>query len=120
MRIDTFGAEAVLVVDGVGPSVTVASLTAAMGEAFDGRASVIAIGVERLEPGFFELRSGVAGEIVQKLVNYRLRLVVVGELPAMALASRSFSAFVVEGNRGQGPWFVRTLAELRDRMDPAS
>jgi hypothetical protein len=34
----------------------------------------------------------------------------------MALKSRAFAAFVREGNRGQGPWFVATLADLGDRL----
>jgi hypothetical protein len=70
----------------------------------------------RLDPEFFDLRSGVAGEIVQRCANYRLRLAVVGELPAAARASRAFSAFALEGNRGDGPWFVMTLDELAERL----
>jgi len=47
-------------------------------------------------------------------------LVVVGELPAVARASRSFTGFVVEGNRGQGPWFVASFAELLARLGAVS
>ena len=41
---------------------------------------VLTIRVEELDPDFFDLSTGVAGEIVQTLVNYRQRAVVVGEL----------------------------------------
>ncbi len=40
------------------------------------------IAVEELDPAFFDLSSGVAGDIVQALANYRLTVTVVGELPA--------------------------------------
>ncbi len=32
------------------------------------------------------------------------------------LALRSFTAFVREGNRGDGPWFAATLGELSVRL----
>ena len=50
----------------------------------------IAVPVARLDPSFFDLSSGVAGEFVQKFVNYRARVAVVGDEPhlhaAVALA----------------------------------
>jgi hypothetical protein len=116
MRIEALGGESVLVVDEEAPAVAIANVVDAMTAAFDAGAQVIAVAVDRLDPAFFDLRTGVAGEIAQKLVNYRLRLAVVGELPAMALESRAFAAFVREGNRGSGPWFVATLAELGARL----
>ena len=45
-----------------------------------------------------------------------MRLAVIGELPPVALASRSFSGFVREGNGGDGPRFVASLAELGERL----
>ncbi|MBE2316039.1 DUF4180 domain-containing protein [Solirubrobacter sp. CPCC 204708] len=39
------------------------------------------IPVSELDPAFFDLSSGVAGEIVQALANYRLTATIVGELP---------------------------------------
>ena len=40
------------------------------------------IPVDELDPAFFDLSTGVAGDIVQKLANYRMGAVIVGELPA--------------------------------------
>ncbi len=40
-----------------------------------------------LDPEFFVLRSGVAGAFVQKLVQYRLRLAIVGDITARIEAS---------------------------------
>jgi len=116
MRSTSLGGVEVVVVDGVGTAVGTRELGDLLTAAFDARATTVAIATERLDPTFFELRSGVAGEISQRFVNYHLRLAVVGELPPEARASRSFSGFVLEGNRGDGPWFVATLDELADRL----
>jgi hypothetical protein len=92
------------------------NLNDVLAAAFEGRAATIAISVDRLDPAFFELRSGVAGEIAQRFVNYGHPIAVVGELPEEARASRSFSGFVREGNRGDGPWFVASVDELAGRL----
>ncbi len=39
------------------------------------------IPVQELDPAFFDLSTGVAGDITQKLANYRMSAVIVGELP---------------------------------------
>ena len=39
------------------------------------------IPIGELDPAFFDLSSGVAGDIVQALANYRLTATIVGELP---------------------------------------
>lgn len=53
-----------------------------------------------LRPEFFDLSSGFAGDMVQKLVNYGIRAAVV--LPDTAGYSESFRDFVRESNRS-GP-----------------
>ncbi|MFD1521198.1 DUF4180 domain-containing protein [Pseudonocardia yunnanensis] len=87
-----------------------------IGEALYQRADLVAVPVERLDPGFFTLSTGIAGEIVQKFVNYRLRLAVRGDLSEHLARSASLRAFVVECNRGRHLWFVADDAELGDRL----
>jgi hypothetical protein len=60
-------------------------------------ARTIAIGVDDLDPRFFDLSSGLAGEILQKVSNFRLRLAIVGDLDAFP--SEALRAFVAESNR---------------------
>lgn len=81
------------------------------------RVSVVAVPVSRLPASFFSLSSGVAGVLVQKLVNYRLRLAVVGDISAYLVGSGSLRAFVVEANRGRDVWFVSSVAELEERLE---
>jgi hypothetical protein len=86
-----------------------------IGEAM-GRAELVAVPVARIAPAFFTLASGVAGEVVQKFVNYRLRLVVVGDVAGHVAASTALRDFVREANRGGQTWFVADEAELAARL----
>ena len=86
-----------------------------VGEAL-GRAEVVAVPVSRIVPAFFALATGVAGAVVQKFVNYRLRLVVVGDVSEHVAASTALRDFVREANRGGQTWFVEDEAELTARL----
>jgi hypothetical protein len=117
MRTETLQGMTILVADGEGTPIGAHSIGELLTASFEHGARTVAVSVERLDLAFFELRSGVAGEIVQKLGQYQRRLAVVGELPPEALASSSFMAFVGEANRGDGPWFVPSLGELAQRLE---
>jgi uncharacterized protein DUF4180 len=86
-----------------------------IGEAL-GRADAVAVPVDRIAPEFFALRSGVAGAVAQKFVNYRLRLVVVGDVSGHVDQSTALRDFVRESNRGGQLWFVADEAELVARL----
>ena len=84
--------------------------------AWEHQAEMVAIPIERLAEDFFRLRTGLAGEAIQKFVNYRIRLAVVGEFARFTDASAPLRDFVIESNRGDHLWFVQDIAELRDRL----
>ena len=79
-------------------------------------ATLICIPVGRLSPDFFQLRTGFAGAFIQKLVNYRRRLAIVGDVSAWAAESRAFRDFVYEANNGRDVWFVASADELESRL----
>ena len=56
-----------------------------------------------LHAAFFDLKTGLAGEILQKYANYRMKLVIIGEF---AFESESLKAFMLESNRGRQVAFV--------------
>lgn len=87
-----------------------------IGDAFGLRAEVVVVPVERLDPDFFRLRTGVAGAIVQKFANYRLRLVVLGEGPATGESTGPVEDWMREANRGRELWFVPDEESLRERL----
>lgn len=55
---------------------------------------MIAVPVARFDPEFFRLRSGLAGEITQKFVNYRSKLAVIGDISEKAAESVALRDFV--------------------------
>ncbi|RNL86915.1 DUF4180 domain-containing protein [Halostreptopolyspora alba] len=87
-----------------------------IGEALGCGAEVVAVPVERVSEDFFSLRSGLAGEIVQKFVNYGIRLVIVGDISPHLAGSQALRDFVGEANRGGQVWFVATPKELDERL----
>ncbi|MGA5699382.1 DUF4180 domain-containing protein [Peterkaempfera bronchialis] len=90
-----------------------------IGEAFHHDASWIAIPADRFEDDFFRLHTRVAGEIVQKFANYRLRVAIVGDISRHTAASSALRDFVRESNRGTQLWFVSDTEALRDRLGPS-
>lgn len=110
---------AVLRCDPHGPPIaTVSDALDLIGAAFLG-AEVVAVPAERLDEGFFSLGTRFAGEVMQKFVNYRLRLVVVGDISRHLAASSALRALVGESNRAGHVWFVPDLAALDDRLRTA-
>ena len=106
----------VLVCDPAGaPVATEQDALDLIGSAF-GRAEIVAIPASRLDDRFFALRTGFAGEIMQKFVNYRVRLVIVGDISAQTGASTALRDLVRESNRGGQVWFVTDLDELDARL----
>ena len=65
------------------------------GQYYDG----IILYERNITPDFFDLQTKLAGEILQKFSNYRIRLVIVGDWSKYT--SRSLEAFICESNRGK-------------------
>lgn len=57
-----------------------------------------------LLPGFFDLKTGIAGEILQKFTNYRMPLVIVGDFSKYT--GKSLTDFMLESNKGDQVNFV--------------
>ncbi|MDB5526140.1 MAG: Uncharacterized protein JWM58_3903 [Rhizobium sp.] len=85
-------------------------------EAWSYHAAAIAIPVGCMSPDFFQLRTGVAGALIQKLVNYRLIVAFVGAIPQHFLESQSLGDFIRECNRGRSTWFLNDMDELAARL----
>ena len=65
------------------------------GQYYDG----IILYERNITPDFFDLQTKLAGEILQKFSNHRIRLVIVGDWSKYT--SRSLEAFITESNRGK-------------------
>ena len=71
--------------------------------------SRVIIHSESFSPEFYDLRTGVAGEILQKFSNYRMQLSIVGDFSH--LTSKSWIDFIRESNRGRTVSFQPTIDE---------
>ena len=89
---------------------------AVIGEAMAQGARLIVVPARRLTPDFFQLRTAVAGAMLQKFVNYRLRLAIIGDFSAFAANSSALRAFIQESNRGGAIWFLANAGELENRL----
>ncbi|GAA4590247.1 DUF4180 domain-containing protein [Planotetraspora phitsanulokensis] len=87
-----------------------------IGEAFGAGAEWVAVPASRLGEEFFQLRTRVAGDIIQKFVNYRLGLAVLGDVSRHTAGSSALRDFVYESNRGAQTWFVLDAESLADRL----
>ena len=85
-----------------------------IGMAWSETATWVAVPAERLGDDFFHLRTRVAGEIAQRFVNYRIGLIVLGDITRYTEASASLRDFVRESNAGTQLWFVADRAQLAD------
>jgi hypothetical protein len=87
-----------------------------IGETFADGAMIIAIPVDRLSPDFFQLRSGFAGAVAQKMVNYHRTLAVIGDITAYLAESNALRDWVRETNKGTDLWFLPDEVALIDRL----
>lgn len=72
----------------------------------------VVIPVSRLDPGFFDLSTKKAGHFIQKLQNYSLRLLVLGDVSAEMNRSKALTDFVGETNRVGYHFFAPDRATL--------
>jgi hypothetical protein len=87
-----------------------------IGEATGQRAQVVIIPTERLDDGFFQLRTRIAGDIMQKFTMYRVLLVILGDISRHVTASSALRDLVHESNQGDHVWFLPSLDELGERL----
>jgi uncharacterized protein DUF4180 len=90
-----------------------------IGEAFENHATLIVIPVECLDDEFFQLSTRIAGELIQKFVQYGRRLAIVGDISGFLAESSALRALVTESNRGKDVWFLASRAELDQRLERA-
>ena len=87
-----------------------------IGKTFENHATLIVIPIECLNDEFFQLKTRIAGELIQKFVQYRRRLVIVGDISGFLAESSALRAFVNESNRGKEVWFLSNRDELVQRL----
>ena len=105
MRIITEKGTSVAVIDRLRKLGEIRDILDLMAELwFNNRCTGMIVAKESFDEAFFDLRTGLAGEILQKFSNYRMKLAIVGDFSGYA--SKSLRDFMVECNRGGLVFFV--------------
>ena len=74
----------------------------------------IIIREENFHPAFFDLKTGIAGDILQKFSNYQIKLAIVGDFSKYK--SKSLQDFIRECNRGKMIFFLDNLDEALNKL----
>ncbi|HVI44234.1 MAG TPA: DUF4180 domain-containing protein [Chitinophaga sp.] len=74
---------------------------------------LIIIHEKNITPEFFDLKTGIAGEILQKFSNYRAHLTIVGEFTKYP--GKSIRDFIYESNKGRHINFLESLDVALER-----
>ena len=74
-------------------------------QGFDG----IILYEKNIIPAFFDLKTGMAGEVLQKFSNYRMQLAIIGEFDKYE--SNALHDFILESNKAKQVLFVASLHE---------
>ncbi len=73
---------------------------------------------KNIDPEFFDLRSGIAGEILQKYVNYQYHLAIVGDFSDYY--NKALQAFIIQYNRGRHIRFVQDRDSALEKLNGTS
>lgn len=93
------------------------ALDLAMSVRYETGASRLAIDKRLVCDNFFILSTGVAGDILQKLMNYRFKAAIYGDYSRYT--SKPLRDFIRESNRGKDFFFVSAREEAVQRLAAA-
>ena len=90
------------------------ALDLAMTIKYDMGAARIAIDKAAVCEAFFVLSTGMAGEILQKFINYHVKLAIYGDYTQYT--SKPLKDFIYESNQGKDFFFVKTEEEAMEKF----
>ena len=71
--------------------------------------STVFIYEKNITPDFFDLKTKLAGEVLQKFAQYRMPLTIIGDFSKSE--SKSLTDFICESNKGRQINFAASLLE---------
>jgi hypothetical protein len=75
---------------------------------------LIIIQAAQLSPSFFNLKTGLAGEVLQKVSNWRIRLAIVGDFNE--ITGNNMRDFIFESNKGKLVNFLGSTTAVLDKL----
>ncbi|WP_249660396.1 DUF4180 domain-containing protein [Lysinibacillus fusiformis] len=77
----------------------------------------LALNKEAISEDFFNLSTKLAGNILQKFVNYHIKLAIIGDFSVYS--SKALKDFIYECNKGNHIFFVPTEQEAIEKLSNA-
>jgi hypothetical protein len=74
----------------------------------------IVLSKEHFAPAFFDLKSGLAGDIFQKISNYQRRLIILGDFEN--IEKKSLRDFIYESNKTGKVIFEKTIEKAIEKL----
>jgi hypothetical protein len=81
---------------------------------YEADCSRIIINKSIITESFFDLKTRLAGEILQKFINYRVKVAFIGDFSMYT--SQSFQDFIYECNRGNDFFFLPTEQQAIEKL----
>ncbi|KGO79874.1 alpha/beta hydrolase [Flavobacterium beibuense F44-8] len=113
MEIKTHQTDNLTIVEIVSPDIIIATIedgTDLVGNLYYQGFDKVILHEKNITPSFFDLKTRMAGEILQKFSNYKIRLAIVGNFSKYE--SKSLNDFVFESNKGRVINFVTSIEEV--------
>lgn len=85
-----------------------------IGNCFGLKANKAIIYEKNIIPEFFDLKTGIAGEILQKFVNYYFKIAIIGDYSKYQ--SNALKDFIYESNKQGEINFVSSIEEAKERL----
>ncbi|PHD99048.1 hypothetical protein COF43_15045 [Bacillus toyonensis] len=63
---------------------------------------------------FFDLKTGLAGDILQKFINYKVKIAIVGDFSMYT--SKSLKDFIYECNKGNNIFYLATEQQAIEKL----
>lgn len=93
---------------------TQSALDLVMKVKYETGASYLVIDKKLIDEEFFILSTGIAGEILQKMVNYQIKIAIYGNFSHYT--SKPLKDFIYESNQGKDFFFVSTKEEAIQKL----
>lgn len=121
MKVEKIEKKGIVIADVAGEDKVIvdtgSSLDVLMTAKYDVGSSAVMISKELVIEDFFILSTGIAGEILQKYINYGGKLAIYGDYSKYT--SKPLKDFIYESNKGKDFFFVATKEEAVERLTAA-
>lgn len=81
---------------------------------YEADSDLIVINKSLISESFFDLKTRLAGEILQKFINYRAKVAFIGDFSVYS--SKSFQDFIYECNNGNDFFFLPTEQQAIEKL----